>query len=84
MPCRPPLLISGIPLFLIGPVAGYEARKAGEALVRIVIRAVKGHFFNISVHTRAICRRVFPYKPRLTVTDTEPGLFGIYPGVADP
>ena len=84
MPRRPPHLMYGIPLFLIGPVAGLEAKKAGEALVRIVIREVKGHLFTISVHTRAICRRVFPYKPRLSVTDPGPGLSGISLGMVDP
>lgn len=65
MPRRPPSIITGIPRFLIGPVAGPGAAKAVEALVRIVIKEVKGHLFSISVHTRAMCRRVFPYRHRL-------------------
>jgi len=77
MPRRPPHLMYGIPLFLIGPVAGLEAKKAGEALVRIVIREVKGHLFTISVHTRAIMPPRVPVQARLTVTDTGPGLSGI-------
>lgn len=84
MPRRPPEVIAKIPRFLVEAVAHRELRKAGEALVRLVIREMKGHCYSISVHTRAMCRRVFPYKPRLTVADTEPGLFGGYPGVADP
>lgn len=84
MPRRPAIVIPKIPLFLLGPVVGREAKTAGETLVRIVITEMKGHFFNISVHTRAMCRRVFRYRPRLPDTDTRPGLFGISAGVADP
>jgi len=84
MPRRPPAVIAKIPLFLVDAVAHRELRKAGEALVRMVIKEVKGHCYSISVHTRAMCRRVFPYKPRLAETDTMPGLSGFWQGVADP
>lgn len=65
MPRRAPEVIVKIPRFLVESVATRELRKAGEAFVRMVIREMKGHCFSISVHTRAMCRRVFPYKPRL-------------------
>lgn len=84
MPRRPPLIIAGIPLFLLGPVVGREANKAGEGLVRIVIREMKGHLFDISVHTRSMCRRVFQYRPRLPGMDTELGGLRHHAVVADP
>ncbi|OPY32818.1 MAG: hypothetical protein A4E34_02195 [Methanoregula sp. PtaU1.Bin006] len=85
MPRRPAFVIPKIPQFLIGAVAGREATKAGEALVRIVIREVKGHLFDISVHTRAMCRRVFRYRPKLpALPETGPEVPGFYAGVADP
>lgn len=84
MPRRPAIVIPKIPLFLLGPVVGREAKKAGETLVRIVITEMKGHFFSISVHTRAMCRSVFRYKPRLPDTGTWPGPSGSPAGVTTP
>jgi len=51
MPRRPPAVIAKIPRFLVNAVAHRELRKAGEALVRMVIREMKGHCYSISVHT---------------------------------
>lgn len=81
---RLPSVIPKIPLFLPGPVVGRGEKKAGEALVRIVIREMMGHLLDISVHTRAMCRRMFQFRPRLPVMDTEPGALRYYAAVADP
>jgi len=43
-----------IPLFLILPVLKKELKRAGEELVRIVVRRVKGNSYDISVHTQGI------------------------------
>jgi len=54
MPRRPAVVLPRIPLFLILPVLWKELKKVREELVRIVVRKVKGHFYDISVHTRGI------------------------------
>ena len=54
MPRRPALVIPKIPLFLIGAAIKREVKRAGEEIVRIVIRRVKGHFYDIHVHTQEI------------------------------
>ena len=54
MPRRPAVVTPKIPLFLILPVLRKELKRAGEELVRIVVRKVKGHYYDISVHTRGI------------------------------
>jgi len=85
MPRRSPAVIAKIPLFLLEAVAHRELRNAGEALVRMVIREMKGHCYSISIRTRAMCRRVFPYKPRLPEMEAGPGLLpGYCPGLVDP
>jgi hypothetical protein len=43
-----------IPLFLILPALKKELKRAGEELVRIVVRRVKGNSYDISVHTQEI------------------------------
>jgi hypothetical protein len=43
-----------IPLFLILPALKKELKRAGEELVRIVVRRVKGNSYYISVHTQGI------------------------------
>jgi hypothetical protein len=55
MPRRPAVVTPRIPLFLILPVIRKELKKAGEELVRIVVKKVKGHYYDISVRTRTIC-----------------------------
>jgi hypothetical protein len=54
MPRRPPVVMPRIPLFLIIPVLKKELKRAGEELVRIVVRRVKGNSYDISVHTQGI------------------------------
>ncbi len=54
MPRRPAIVIPKIPLFLIGATIKREVKRAGEELVRIVVRRVKGHYYDISVHTQGI------------------------------
>lgn len=84
MPHRLPSVIPKIPLFLPGPVVRREAKKAGKALVRIVIREMKRHLFDISAHTRAMCRCVFQFRPILPEMDTEPRALSYCAAVADP
>jgi hypothetical protein len=54
MPRRPPVVMPRIPLFLILPALKKELKRAGEELVRIVVRRVKGNSYDISVHTQGI------------------------------
>jgi hypothetical protein len=53
-----------IPLFLIGAVVSKELKKAGEELVRMVVKKMKGHYYDISVRTRTVCRALRPVLPR--------------------
>jgi hypothetical protein len=55
MPRRPAVVTPEIPLFLVDPVVRKELKKAGEELVRMVVKKVKGHYYDISVRTRTIC-----------------------------
>ena len=55
MPRRPAVVTPKIPLFLLDPVIRKDLKRAGEELVRLVVRKVKGHYYDISVHTRSIC-----------------------------
>lgn len=64
MPRRPAEVTPRIPLYLIGPVVTGQVRKAGEELVRIVVQLVKGHYYNISVRTRTICRALRAKVPK--------------------
>jgi hypothetical protein len=64
MPRRPAAVIPEIPLFLIATVVSREVKKAGGELVRIVIKKVKGHCYDIFVHTRSVYRVLRPQVPR--------------------
>jgi hypothetical protein len=64
MPRRAAVVTPRIPLFLIGPVVTRNVKEVGEELVRIVVKQVKGHFFDISVRTRSVCRALRPEVPR--------------------
>jgi hypothetical protein len=65
MPRRPAIIMPKIPLFLIASVVRKEVKNAGEELVRIVVRRVKGHYYDIYVHTRSVYRVLRPEKPRV-------------------
>jgi hypothetical protein len=64
MPRRSAAIIPGIPLFLVDSVVRQELKAAGEELLRIVIRKVRGHLYEISVRTRSICRKLHPPVPQ--------------------
>lgn len=64
MPRRAAVLTPGIPFFLILPVVQRELKKAGEELVRMVVKQVKGHWYDISVRTRSVYRALRPALPR--------------------
>jgi hypothetical protein len=64
MPRRPAVVTPGIPLFLIASVVSREVKQAGEELVRIVVKKVKGHYYDISVRTRSVYRVLRPEMPR--------------------
>ena len=42
MPRRPAIVIPKIPLFLIASMVSWKVKKAGEELVRNVVKKVKG------------------------------------------
>jgi hypothetical protein len=65
MPRRPDSVTPRIPLLLIASVVSREVKKAGEELVRIVVKKVKGHYYAISVRTRTVCRVLHPVLPRV-------------------
>ena len=69
MPRRPAVVTSKIPLFLLDPVIRKELKKAGEELVRMVVKKVKGHYYDISVRTRTVCRVLHPAVPQAEMTD---------------
>lgn len=63
MPRRPAIVMPKIPLFLIASVVSREVKEAGEELVRIVVKKVKGHYYDISVRTRSVYRVLRPVVP---------------------
>ncbi|MHB8053263.1 MAG: hypothetical protein ACYDEZ_08290 [Methanoregula sp.] len=69
MPRRPAVVMPRIPLFLILPVLRKELKRAGEELVRIVVRKVKGHYYEISVRTRTVCRALRPAVPQADLSE---------------
>lgn len=81
MPRRPAGIIRKIPLFLIASVIGKEVKRAGEELVRIIVKKAKGHCYDISVRTRSVERLLRPAVPRAVAV---PGPCGYDAGVADP
>lgn len=58
MPRRPAAVLEKVPLFLIPPMIKKEITRAGEELVRIVVKKSSRHFYNISVHTRSLKREL--------------------------
>ncbi len=56
MPRRPAEIIRKIPLFLIDTVMKRALKKAGEELVRVVVKLAKGHYYDMFIHTRSVCR----------------------------
>jgi hypothetical protein len=81
MPRRPAGVIRKIPLFLIDAVMKRELKKAGEELVRVVVKLVKGHCYDIFIHTRSVCRALRSPEPRAVAV---PVPVEFYAGVADP
>ena len=63
------VITSKILLFLIPSLVRKEVKKAGEELVRIVVKKVKGHYYDISVRTRSVCRVLHPAVPQAEITD---------------
>jgi hypothetical protein len=89
MPRRPAIVIPKIPLFLIASVVNREVKEVGEKLVRIVVKKVKGHYYDISVRTQAICHPLQTVPKADTLPeDPRTGERFDYPqysmGVADP
>jgi hypothetical protein len=64
MPRRPAIVMPKIPLFLIASMVSREVKEAGEELVRIVVKKVKGHYYDISVRTRKLCRALRAEVPK--------------------
>ncbi len=58
MPRRPARVRPDVPLFLIPPVIKKEIGRAGEELVRIVVRKTSLHYYNVSIHTRSVNREL--------------------------
>ena len=58
------MVTSTIPLFLIASVVSREVKKAGEELVRIVVKKMQGPSYTFSVRTRTVCRVLRPAVPQ--------------------
>jgi hypothetical protein len=67
MPRRPAVHMPRIPLFLITSIVSREVKRAGEELVRIVVKKVKGHSYDIYVHTRRVYRVLRPDIPQAEI-----------------
>jgi hypothetical protein len=77
MPRRPAIVMTKIPLFLIAASVSLQVKKVGEELVRIVVKKVKGHYYDISIRTRSVCRAL-----RAEVPKADPAEYPMM--VADP
>jgi hypothetical protein len=64
MPRRAAAVSTKVPLFLIPAIIKKEVKKAGEELVRIVVKKVGRHYYNVSVRTRSISRELRAKVPR--------------------
>jgi hypothetical protein len=73
MPRRAPLVEPDIPLFLIPHVVRKGILKFREDVVRIVVRKVNRHRYNVSVHSRSIKRELRPPVPRAGYRELPPG-----------
>ena len=58
MPRRAAVMTPKVPLFLISAIIKKEVKKAGEELVRIVVKKAGRHYYNDSVRTRSINREL--------------------------
>ncbi len=67
MPRRPAIVVQKIPLFLIASVVSREVKEAGGELMRIVVKKVKGHYYDINVRTRSVYRALRPAVPQADV-----------------
>ncbi len=64
MPRRAAVVSPKVPLFLIPAIIKNEVKKAGENLVRIVVKKAGRHYYNVSVRTRSISRELRAKVPR--------------------
>jgi hypothetical protein len=64
MPRRAAVMTQKVPLFLISAIVKKEVKKAGEELVRIVVKKAGRHYYNVSVRTRSISRELRAGVPR--------------------
>jgi hypothetical protein len=62
-----------IPLFLIPHTVRKGILQFREEVVRIVVRKVNRHRYNVSVHSRSIKRELRPPVPRAGFPDISPG-----------
>ena len=58
MPRRAAVQTPKVPLFLVAAIVKKEVKKAGEELVRIVVKKTGRHYYNVSVRTRSINREL--------------------------
>ena len=66
---RPAIIVPRISLFLITTIAGREVKKAGEELMRIVVKKAKGHYYNVSIRTRSVNRELRSPVPHAGIPD---------------
>ena len=69
MTCRPAIIMPRILLFLITSMVSREVKKAGEELMRIVVKKAKGHYYNVSIRTRSVNRELRSSVPRAGIPD---------------
>ena len=63
MPRRPAFVMKKIPLFLNAAAVSQRVQNAGEELVRIVMKKMRGHYNDIGVRTRSGERKILPDIP---------------------
>jgi hypothetical protein len=73
MPRRAAMVQQDIPLFLIPHTVRKGILQFREEVVRIVVRKVNRHRYNVSVHSRSIKRELRPPVPRAGYHEMPPG-----------
>ena len=76
IPRRAAMVQPDIPLFLIPHAVRKGILNFREEVVRIVVRKVNRHRYNVSIHSRSVKRELRPPVPRAGGPDISPGREG--------
>ena len=64
MPRRPADVLKKIPLWLIPRMVNAEVIRAGEELIRLVVKKTGRHCYHVFTHTRSVKRELRPVVER--------------------